>query len=147
MRKRIAFILVTVCVLLITGCGERDTNTDVLSPLDGVTMEIVEYSDTSVTVRITNDTDKDIQCGSDFCLEMQDEKTGEWRELDEVIDNAAFTMEAYMIQKDSPYETVIDFEWLYGKLEPGRYRIVKTITDFRGTGDYTNYAIMAEFSI
>ncbi len=147
MRKRIAFILVTVCVLLITGCGERDTNTDVLSPLDGVTMEIVEYSDTSVTVRITNDTDKDIQCGSDFCLEMQDEKTGEWREPDEVIDNAAFTMEAYMIQKDSPYEAVIDFEWLYGKLEPGRYRIVKTITDFRGTGDYTNYAIMAEFSI
>ncbi len=110
-------------------------------------MEVIECSDTSVTVRIANDTDKDIQCGADFCLKMQDEETGEWRELDEVIDNAAFTSEAYMIQKDSPYETVIDFEWLYGKLEPGRYRIVKTITDFRGTGDYTNYAFTAEFSI
>ncbi len=44
-------------------------------------------------------------------------RTGGWRELDEVIDNAAFTMEAYMVQKDFPYETVIDFEWLYGKLE------------------------------
>ena len=125
----------------------RDIDTEVLSPLDGVMMEVTECSDTSVTVRIVNDTDKDIQCGSDFCLEMQDEESGEWRELDEVIDNADFTMEAYMIQKDSPYEAVIDFEWRYGKLEPGRYRIVKTVTDFRGTGDYTNYAFTAEFNI
>lgn len=125
----------------------RNVNTDVLSPLDGVTMEVTECSDTSVTVRIVNDTDKDIQCGEDFCLEMQDEETGEWRELDEVIDNAAFNAIAYMVQKNSPYEAVIDFEWLYGKLEPGRYRIVKTVTDFRGTGDFTDYAFTAEFRI
>lgn len=117
------------------------------SLLDGVTMEVTECFDTSVTVRIVNVTDKDIQCGEDFCLETQDEETGEWRELDEVIDNAAFNAIAYMIQKDSPYETVIDFEWLYGRLEPGRYRIVKTVTDFRGTGDYTDYVFTAEFSI
>ncbi len=125
--------------------SEKDAN--VFSPLAGVTMEVTEYSNTSVSVRITNDTDKDIQCGSDFCLEIQDEETEEWRELDEVIDNAAFTMEAYRIQKDSPYETVINFEWLYGKLESGRYRIVKTVTDFRGTGDYTDYTYTAEFCI
>ena len=108
------------------------------SLLDGVTMEVTECSDTSVTVRIVNNTNKDIQCGEDFCLEMQDEETGEWRGADTVIDDAAFDAIAYMIQKDSPYEAVIDFEWLYGKLEPGRYRIVKTITDFRETGDYTD---------
>ena len=125
----------------------RNADTDVLSPLDGVTMEVTKCSDTSVTVRIVNDTDKDIRCGSDFCLKMQDEETGEWRELDEVIDNADFTLEAYMIQKDYPYEKVINFEWLYGKLEPGRYRIGKTVTDFRGTGDYTDYAFIAEFGI
>lgn len=126
---------------------ERDIDADMLSPLDGVTMEVTECSDTSVTVRIVNVTDKDIQCGEDFCLETQDEETGEWRELDEVIDNAAFNAIAYMIQKDSPYETVIDFEWLYGRPDPGRYRIVKTVTDFRGTRDYTDYVFTAEFSI
>ena len=125
----------------------RNADTDVLSQLDGVTMEVTECSDTSVTVKITNDTDKDIQCGEDFCLEMQDEETGEWRKLDEVIDNAAFNAIAYMVQKDSPYEAVIDFEWIYGKLEPGRYRIVKTVMDFRGTGDFTDYTFTAEFSI
>ena len=125
----------------------RNTDTDVLSPLDGVTMEVTECSDISVTVRIVNDTDKDIQCGEDFCLEVQDEETGEWRKLDEVIDNAAFNAIAYMVQKDSPYEAVIDFEWIYGKLEPGRYRIVKTVMDFGGTGDFTDYTFTAEFSI
>lgn len=42
---------------------------------------------------------------------------------------------------------VIDFEWLYGKLETGRYRIIKSITDLKGTGDYTDYAFAAEFNI
>lgn len=184
MRKRIAFIMATACVLLITGCGDsnsaenpagadsqmvenaeqtdtekeaaseniddvvsNEVDTDVSSSLDGVTMEVTEYSDTSATVKIMNDTDKEIRCGDDFYLQMQDEETGEWRELDKVIDNADFTMAAYMIQKDSPYETAIDFEWLYGKLEPGTYRIVKTVTDFRGTGDYTDYIFTAEFHI
>ena len=126
---------------------EIGTDTDVLSPLDGVTMEVTEYSDTSVTVRITNDTDMDIMCGEDFCLKILDEETGEWRDLDTIIDDYGFTAEAYMIQKDSPYETVINFEWLYGKLEPGRYRIVKTVMDFRRTGDYTNYVFAAEFDL
>ena len=40
-----------------------------------------------------------------------------------------------------------DFEWLYGKLEPGIYYIVKTVTDFRGTGDYTDYTYTAEICI
>lgn len=125
----------------------KDIDTDALSPLDGVTMEVTECSDTSVTVKITNDTDKDIECGEDFCLKMQDEETGEWRELDKVIDNAAFNTIAYVIQKDSPYEAVIDFEWLYGKLEPGRYRIVKTVMDVGGTGDHTDYIFAADFKI
>ncbi|MDE6905494.1 MAG: hypothetical protein K2P76_11280 [Lachnospiraceae bacterium] len=38
-------------------------------------------------------------------------------------------------------------EWLYGMLESGRYRIVKTVTDFRETGDYTDYTYTAEFCI
>ncbi|MBD5522441.1 MAG: hypothetical protein HDR03_14665 [Lachnospiraceae bacterium] len=110
-------------------------------------MEVTECSDTSVTVKITNDTDKDIECGERFYLEMQNEETGEWREVETVIDDAVFNAIAYIIQKDFPYEKVIDFEWLYGKLEPGRYRIVKTVMDCRGTGDHTDYVFSAEFSI
>ena len=162
MKKRLVVVLV-MAVVILAGCGnsnsaeesigadnkmtENEIDTDEPSSLDGVTMEVTEYSDTSVTVRITNDTDMNIRCGSDFYLKILDEETGEWWDLGTVIDDYAFTEEAYIIQKDSPYETVIDFEWLYGKLEPGRYQIVKTVMDFRGTGDYTNYAFAAEFDV
>ena len=157
MRKYVVFVLALVCVLGLVGYAnilvgyanksDRTTSSDGTTSLDGVTMEVTEYSDTSVTVRITNNTDMNIMCGSNFRLKILDEKTGEWRDMDTVIDVYGFTEEAYIIQKDSPYETVIIFEWLYGKLEPGRYQIVKTVMDFRGTGDYTNYAIAAEFDI
>ena len=173
-NNNIRIILPVVCLaIILSGCqntgngtggdtGNQDTqinaldqadekvqamDADVLFPIDGVTMEVLDCTDTSVTIRITNDTDKDINCGTDFHLNMLDEKTGEWRELDTVIDDAAFDAVAIMIQKDAPYETVIDFEWLYGKLKPGKYQIVKTVMDFRGTGDYTNYVYAAEFDI
>lgn len=48
-------------------------------------MEVTEYSDTSVTVKIMNDTDKDIECGDHFYLEIQNEETGEWRKADTCI--------------------------------------------------------------
>ncbi|TWH55848.1 hypothetical protein DesLBE_0021 [Desulfitobacterium sp. LBE] len=41
----------------------------------------------------------------------------------------------------------IDWGWLYGELESGDYRIVKDISDFRGTGDYEKYYLTAEFSV
>ena len=67
----------------------------------------------------------------------------------EVLDSDIFTgcIERNFIDHRFPNETVINFEWLYGRLESGRYRIVKTVTDFRGTGDYTDYTYMAEFCI
>ena len=116
-------------------------------PIDGVTMEAAEASDVSVTIRITNETDKDIQFGDAYYLEMQDAESGEWHKLDSIIDNGMFHAVAYILRKGSPYEQTVNFEWLYGKLEPGKYRIVKEITDFRGTGDYTDYTYTAEFDV
>ena len=54
-----------------TDCKYRNEgkriDAEMLSPLDGVTMEVTGCSDTSVTVRIVNVTDKDMQCGEEFC--------------------------------------------------------------------------------
>ena len=41
-------------------------------------------------VRITNDTDMNVECRVDFCLIILDESTGEWRALDTVIDDYGF---------------------------------------------------------
>lgn len=54
---------------------------------------------------------------------------------------------AWIIPMNDTVEWEVDWEWLYGSLEPGHYRIGKEIMDFRGTGDYDKEMYYAEFAI
>ena len=115
--------------------------------IEGVTMEAAYLEGSTITVTITNNTDKEIEAGDDYRLEYFDETTQGWEELDIIVDNAAFNSIAYIIPKDKPLELEIDYSWFYGELAPGRYRVIKTIVDFRATGDYDQYTYRAEFTI
>ena len=115
--------------------------------IEGVTMEAAYLKGSTITVTITNNTDKEIEAGDDYRLEYFDETTQGWEELDIIIDNAAFNSIAYIVPKDKPLELEIDYSWFYGELAPGRYRVIKTIVDFRATGDYDQYTYRAEFTI
>ena len=57
---------------------------------------------------------------------------------------AGFTMEAYVIPPEGENEIEVNWEWLYGKLEPGTYRISKSIIDHRSYGN-TNYTLSTQF--
>ena len=61
--------------------------------------------------------------------------------------NIGWTAEAWIIPMNDTVEWEVDWEWLYGSLEPGHYRIGKEIMDFRGTGDYDKEMHYAEFEI
>lgn len=54
---------------------------------------------------------------------------------------------AWIIPMNDTVEWEVDWEWLYGSLEPGHYRIGKEVMDFRGTGDYDKEMYYAEFEI
>lgn len=54
---------------------------------------------------------------------------------------------AWIIPMNDTVEWEVDWEWLYGSLEPGHYRIGKEIMDFRGAGDYDQKMYYAEFEI
>ena len=56
-------------------------------------------------------------------------------------------MEARILPKESTGKLEVDWEWLYGKLSAGEYRIGKEFMNFRGTGDFDEQVIYAEFSI
>jgi len=58
-----------------------------------------------------------------------------------------WTAEAWIIQKDSTTTWDVDWEWLYGALPSGEYRIGKEIMNFRKTGDYDIEMAYAEFTI
>ncbi len=69
-----------------------------------------------------------------------------WSGVPEIIDNAGFNDIAYIIPKEGESELETDWEWLYGKLSPGTYRINKTVDNSRENG-YTQYPLSARFLI
>lgn len=83
--------------------------------------------------------------GSEYRLYTK--KAGEWAEVPTVISNYAWDMVAYPILLNDSREFELNWEWLYGELPAGTYRIGKEIMDFRESGDYDTKWYYAEFEI
>lgn len=118
-----------------------------LNSLNGVSMEVVEGSPTAVSVKLllNNETDLEILYGDTY--EIQRYFEGQWSSVPYIIESWAFHDIAYTLKKNVPQEITVDWQVFHGSLEPGKYRIIKDINDFRGTGDYTKYYLGAEFEI
>lgn len=97
------------------------------------------------------------QAGEEPSGELQ---TGSWYILEELTKDGwievewmpqeyevTWTSEAWLIPLEDTIEWEVDWEWLYGKLPAGQYRIGKSIMDFRGTGDYDTDVFYTEFII
>ena len=52
-----------------------------------------------------------------------------------------------MIPNEEITERELSWEWLYGQLAPGEYRIEKIFLDFRETADYDEHVIYAYFNL
>lgn len=59
----------------------------------------------------------------------------------------AFYMTAFSIFKGGSFEHKTDWEWLYGELPAGKYRIIKEVMDFRKTADFDKQFYYAYFEI
>ena len=81
--------------------------------------------------------------GKEFSLwELKDD---EWVRVPQFNEDAAFTSEGYPFTQRT--ELAVDWNWIYGTLSQGHYRIGKHFTDSRRTGDSTDYELYAEFDI
>lgn len=92
----------------------------------------------------TNAPTGQLEYGDDFAIEVQ--RDGIWEEVPVSLEgNYAFHDVAYTIPAGDSTEQMLDWEWLYGTLAPGTYRIKKRVLDFRATGDYDTYTVYAQF--
>lgn len=82
--------------------------------------------------------------GEDFVIEVL--KNGKWEEAPIPVEgNYAFTSIAIMLPCEEISEREVDWEWLYGELAPGEYRIGKSIDDFIESGKFDEYMVYAHF--
>ncbi|MGI6707280.1 MAG: immunoglobulin-like domain-containing protein [Clostridia bacterium] len=124
------------------------TTYETVNNLNGVTMTVKQgtVSSTQLTVIIENRSGSDCIFGEFFDLEKK--INGVWHKLPVTFDgDYGFNSIGYDLPPEESREWTVDWEWLYGSLEAGEYRIVKDILDFRDAGDYDTYYLAAEFII
>ena len=113
----------------------------------GLTLSVKDVTESGLTLVCTQSGGEltgELQTGSDYKLIVLKEA---WEDVPTIIEDYGWTAEAYMITKDSVTEFEYNWEWLYGQLPPGTYRMVKGFTDFRDSGDYDNFEYWIEFEI
>ena len=114
----------------------------------GVSLSAENITPTGLIIKCTQSGGNptgELQTGSWYILEEWTQEYG-WLPVP-CYAEVCWTEEAWLISKNSVTEWEVKWEWLYGTLSEGKYRIGKEITDFRETGDYDEAIYYAEFEI
>ena len=117
------------------------------SPL-GVTITAKDVTPTGLTLVCTQSGGTptgELQTGSPFWLEGWID--GQWERLPLDDKRIVWTMEGWLIPKGRSVEWTVNWENIYYPLPDGHYRIGKEIMDFRGPGDFDEYACYAHFTV
>lgn len=116
----------------------------------GVKLTAKDITPTGLTIVCTQQDGAptgELETGSPYALEIY--QGGVWTSVKMLPqeNDVAWTSEAWVIQPNDTIEWVVDWEWLYGALPDGSYRISKSVMDFRGTGDYDATTYYAGFQL
>ena len=116
----------------------------------GVTLTAEDVTSTGITIKCTKsggNSTGELQTGSWYILETWTKEYG-WKQMPYIIDGEiGWNDIAWMIPMEDSVEWEVNWEWLYGAIPSGKYRIGKSITDFRDTGDFDTATYYAEFEI
>ncbi|MCH5193620.1 MAG: hypothetical protein J1F11_06640 [Oscillospiraceae bacterium] len=129
---------------------EFDKNGVVLPDKWGLTITVKDVTSTGCTVVFTQSGGNptgELNSGSPFTLERYE--NDQWTEAELLPQEyiTAWTDEAWIISNDSSVEFSHEWEWLYGELPAGKYRISKKVHDWRAPGDYDEKVYYAYFDI
>ncbi len=158
--KKIVAIQVFILCLLLVGCNSASIG--VIGGADGPTAIFVGENDHKwgLALRAEDVTDKgltiifeqygedligELSTGSWYILETMVD--GEWQGLEPKVDNTVWNSMGYRINKYGTTEHKVNWETLYGKLEPGHYRISKEVIYVRSAGDYDKDLYKLQFYI
>lgn len=115
----------------------------------GLSLGAKDVTPTGLTLVITQQGGSptgQLQYGSDYTLEV--EQDGAWQSVPDIVDgNFVWNGMAYLVTMEGQREETMDWEWLFGPLSPGHYRLSKEFIDFRDTGDYDTQVYQVEFDI
>ncbi|MBE5940601.1 MAG: hypothetical protein E7266_09435 [Lachnospiraceae bacterium] len=124
MKKLTSLFLTLVCVVVMfVGCSMESKYQS--TNVENVNISISDVSSTGATVIITDSNKEPYIYGEWYSIEK--EKDGKWYEVKTIINNYGFKDIGYIPNANGKIELTVDWEWLYGKLSPGTYRLLKKV--------------------
>ena len=111
------------CAFISFGENNEYIKTDV----DNVSIKISDISTKGATITIKDTNKTPYTYGAWYKIEKQE--NGEWKEVEPIIDNYGFNSMGYLVDKNNEVKFVINWEWLYGILPLGSYRILKKVNN------------------
>jgi len=120
----------------------------------GLNLSVENVTSTGLTLVVTqsggNPTGEFLMTGEPYRLFTLVDGTWEVVEelpLPEGVDGRAWNSIGYPISKGETREFEINWEWMFGELPSGTYRIIKEFMDYRKTGDYDTSEYWVEFNV
>lgn len=95
--------------------------------IENVSVSISDISLTGATI-VIKDTNKKQNTYTDWYV-IEKEANGKWYQLETKEKDYGFNDMAYLPNENNEVKFVIDWEWLYGELSQGSYRILKKVND------------------
>ncbi|MBQ7564029.1 MAG: hypothetical protein IJT16_08570 [Lachnospiraceae bacterium] len=112
-----------------------------------VIMDLSNISGTGATIRFRQYEERktgELIYGEGYAISRLE--NDEWAPVPQIIDNGAFPDIGYTIPVGGEAKIETNWEWLYGRLPKGTYRISKTILDSYDNG-YDEYVLYGKFLI
>jgi len=131
----------------------ESTGTDKGVPDWGLTLSIKNVTSTGLTLVVTQDGGNptgELQTGEPYRLITLAD--GTWKNVEELplpegVDARGWNSIAYLLPKGETREFEISWEWIFGELPSGTYRLIKEFMDFRETAEYDTFEYWVEFTI
>lgn len=130
-----------------------DFTTDQGFPNWGLNLSVENVTSTGLTLVVTQSGGEptgELQTGEAYRLITLVD--GTWKTVEELplpegIDGRAWNSIAYLLPKEETREFEINWNWIFGELPNGTYRLIKEFMDFRKTADYDTAEYWIEFEI
>lgn len=125
--KRIIVVLLASFLLGLVGCKEMDgsVSSDAFPENYGIVASAKDITNTGLTLMFENSILPvgSISLGRYFAIQVLE--NDEWKDL-ETKTEAVFFTDAF-IPNDNNWSMDVEWEWLYGELPAGTYRVLKTV--------------------
>lgn len=126
----------------------QPTTYKIVNNFHGVTMTVKKGTASASKLTVVLENNSGSQCTYGEYYKLEKRINDQWYQVPVTFDgDYGFNSIGYNLFSGDAQEWTVDWNWLYGNLGEGEYRIVKDILDFRGTSDYDTYFLSAEFTI